>query len=109
MTYQEIAAMMDEIGLPYSYYQFNNNTAVPPPFICFLYPGIDDVYADNINFQRVTQLNIELYTDNKDFAAEKRVEDVLAAYELSYYKEETYIDTEQLYETLYTMEVIINA
>ena len=37
MTYQEIAQMIESIGLPYAFYQFPDDTEQAPPFICFLY------------------------------------------------------------------------
>ena len=89
--------MIEGIGIPFAYYQFNENTGQQPPFICFYYPEINDLYADESNYQRITGLTIELYTDNKDFMLEKQVEDALAASYLTYQKSETYIDAERMY------------
>lgn len=108
MTHKEVAAMVKAIGYPYAYYQFSKDTAKKPPFVCYFYTDIDDVMADNINYQRIVTLNIELYTRDKDFDAELSVENVLADNELSYYKEENYIDSEQVYQIAYEMEVLIN-
>lgn len=107
MTYPEIDAMIGEIGLPYAYYQFPE-TGQQPPFICWMLDGIDDLYADNINYQRIAVLAVELYTDEKDFEKEEAVEAVLAAQGLSYGKAEQYIDSERMHETVYTMEVVVN-
>ena len=108
MTYQEIAQLVENFNLPYSYYQFKDNTGQEPPFVVFYYPGIDDLYADGINYQRITQLTIELYTDEKDFENEFVIEETLTEYGLSYDKTEVYIDDEKMHETIYTMEVVIN-
>ena len=107
MTYPEIDAMIGEVGLPYAYYQFPE-TGQQPPFICWMLDGIDDLYADNINYQRIVVLAVELYTDEKDFEKEAAVEAVLAAHGLSYGKAEQYIDSEHMHETVYTMEVVVN-
>lgn len=107
MTYQQIDAMIGEVGLPYAYYQFPE-TGQQPPFICWMLDGIDDLYADNINYQRIVVLVVELYTDEKDFEKEAAVEAVLAAQGFSYSKAEQYIDSEQMHETVYTMEVVVN-
>lgn len=109
MTYQEITAMIDEIGLPSAYYQFPDDTGQDPPFICFFYPNNDDLIADNANYVRIEQLTIELYTDVKDFALEARLEAVLAEHDLVFYREEEDIDSERMHETIYTTEVVINA
>lgn len=108
MTYKEIGQMVKSIGYPYAYYQFTKETAKKPPFVVYFYTDTDDVMADNTNYQRIVTLNIELYTRDKDFDAEARVEAVLADNELSYYKEENYIDSEQVYQIAYEMEVLIN-
>ena len=108
MTYPEIDAMIGEVGLPYAYYQFPE-TGQQPPFICWMLDGIDDLYADNINYQGIGQLTVELYTDAKDFALETVVEQLFTAHDLSYAKDGTFIESERMHETIYTTEVIINA
>lgn len=108
MTTQDIAAMVDSIGYPSAYYQFTNDTAQPCPFICFYYSGSDDMAADNVNYAQINRLILELYTDNKDFDAEKRVQDTLKAAGLFYSREEAYIDTEKMYMVTFETEVIIN-
>lgn len=107
MTYKELADMIEGIGLPFAYYQFPEGTEQAPPFVVFFYSQIDDLYADESNYQRIVTLNIELYTAEKDFVSEAAVEAVLAENELTYYKEENYIDSEKLYQIAYEMEVII--
>lgn len=108
MTYKEIAAMIESIDLPYAYYQFPEGTGQEPPFVVFFYSNIDDLYADESNYQRIVTLNIELYTREKDFEKEATVEGILQNSGLSYYKEENYIDSEKMYQIAYEMEVIIN-
>lgn len=108
MTYKEISTMIESIGFPFAYYQFPEGTSQAPPFVVFFYSQIDDLYADEANYQRIVTLNIELYTAEKDFDSEAAVEAVLAENDLTYYKEENYIDSEKLYQIAYEMEVIIN-
>ena len=108
MTYKQIASMVSSIGLPYAYYQFPEGTAQAPPFVVFFYADIDDVFADDTNYQRIATLNIELYTSEKDFSTESTVEQILTNNNLTYYKEENYIDSEQMWQIAYEMEVIIN-
>jgi hypothetical protein len=100
--------MIKSIGLPYAYFQFPKNTGQAPPFILFFYSQQDDLFADDTNYQKIAKLNIELYTKEKDFTQEEAVENVLQFYGFSYYKEENYIDTEQMFQIAYEMEVIIN-
>lgn len=108
MTYKEIASMIESIGLPYAYYQFSEDTAEAPPFVVFFYSQTADLYADDLNFQRIEQLNIELYTSEKDFELEARIEKLLSDHGLTYYREESYLDSEKMYQIAYETEVIIN-
>ena len=101
--------MIAGIGIPYAYYQFPKATAEPPPFICFYYPGSADFMADNINYAKINELTIELYTNEKDFDLEAQVEAALTAHDLPYTREETWLDSERMNMVVYTTEVFINA
>ena len=108
MTYAEIASMIESTGLENAYYQYPEGEAPELPYILFYYPERNDFQADNKNYARIPQLNIELYTKEKDFDKEKLIEDLLDENEIPYDKEEQYIEKEKMYEVLYITEVIIN-
>lgn len=108
MTYAEIASMIESTGLKNAYYQYPEGEAPELPYILFYYPGRNDFQADNKNYARIPQLNIELYTKEKDFDKEKLIEDLLDENDIPYDKEEQYIEKEKMYEVLYITEVIIN-
>lgn len=107
MTFKQIATMIRSIGLPYAYYQFPEGTAQAPPFICYFYDGDNDLKADNSNYQKIEHLNIELYTDEKDFEAEAQIEDVLRAAGLVWSRDEEYIDSERLFLVVYDLDIMI--
>ena len=107
MTYKQVAEMVGTIGVPYAYYQFPNNTGIAPPFVCFYFDSSNDFAADNVNYQRIRPLSIELYTDNKDFTLEQTVENVLNQNGLVYSREETYLDSERMYMVTFMTEIII--
>lgn len=46
-----------------------------------------------------------MYTDLKDLAVEQQLEDVLDEHGIFYNKSETWIESEKLYEVLYTFEM----
>ncbi len=108
MTYKEISTMLNSVGIPTAYDHFTDATATAPPFLVFFYDGINDVYADNSNYQRIVTLNVELYTENKNFGLETALETVLSNNSLTYTKEESYIDSEKMYQIAYETEVLIN-
>ena len=109
MTYAEISQMISAVGIPYAYHHFEEGSGQQPPFITFYYQGDNDFIADNINYQTIRPLTIELYTDNKDFALEAAVESVLTANDLAFSRTEVFINSEQMYMVTYYTEVIINA
>ena len=39
MTYEQIAEMMEEMGLPFAYHHFAEGESPAPPFLIFLSPG----------------------------------------------------------------------
>ena len=107
MTYKEVASMIQSINIPYAYYQFPDGTAQPCPFICFYYDYDSDFLADDINYQRIRALIIELYTDVKDFALEETVENTLTSNKLVYSRTENYLDSEKMNMVTYTTEIMI--
>lgn len=107
MTYRQVAEMVSSIGVPYAYYQFPNNSGIAPPFVCFYFDSSNDFAADNTNYQRIRPLSVELYTDNKDFALEQAVENVLNQNGLVYSREETYLDSEHMNMVTFMTEIVI--
>ena len=108
MTYKEVKQMIESIGLPYAYRSFPINEAPALPYIVFYYPDNDDFAADNCNYVPIANLNIELYTENKDFATEATVESVLENKRFFYSKTEAYLRTEEMYEVLYEIQLVID-
>jgi hypothetical protein len=60
MTYDDVIEMLEEAGLPLAYDHFAEGESPDPPFLVFLFPGSDNVFADDTVFQKIDQLNIEL-------------------------------------------------
>ena len=105
MSYEEINEMMQENGLPFAYHHFAEGESPDPPFTLFLSPGENTFGADDLMYVSFKRLHIELYTDEKSPDTEERVEEVLLRYNIYYTKSEVWIESEKLYEVLYTMEV----
>ena len=105
MTYEEINDMMAEMGLPYAYHHFAEGESPEPPFICYLLPGSNNFSADGKVYYKINEVHLELYTDFKDLAVEQMVEAVLFEHDIFYNKSETWIESEKLFEVLYTFEM----
>ena len=99
--------MISTMGLSYAYRFFPLNEAPQLPYIVFYYPNNDDFSADNENYVPIVNVNIELYTENKDFDTESSVEAVLKQNGFSFTKSEYYLQTEQMYEVLYQIQDVI--
>lgn len=84
MTLEELAGMLEKIGFPFAY---------------------DHFAADGRVYFRSSEVRIELYTDRKDPGAEALVETVLDDAGIFYNKSEVWIQSEKLYEVLYSMEL----
>ena len=99
---EELLLMLNERQIPFAYHHFAEGEAVEPPFICYLLPGSNNFSADGKVYYKINEVHIELYTDLKDLAVEQQVEDVLDEHEIFYNKSEVWIESEKLYEVLYT-------
>ena len=108
MTKADIKTMLDGLGVPTAYYQFPDGTDITPPFLVWFYPDSDNLFADNTVYGTIEQLHIELYSDEKDFELEGKLETILNDNSLPYHRSEVYVSGEQLFETIYTTEVYIN-
>lgn len=105
MTLEELARMLEKTGFPFAYDHFAEGESTDPPFICYLLPGSDNFAADGRVYFRISEVRIELYTDRKDSGAEALVETVLDDAGIFYNKSEAWIQSEKLYEVLYSMEL----
>lgn len=101
----KLLELIAETGIPSAYDHFAEGESPSPPFITYLLPGSDNFPADGRVYFRVTEVHIELYTDEKDPAVERQVETVLDAHGIFYDKTEVWIDSEKLYEVLYSFEM----
>ena len=105
---EKITAILEEIGLPFAYDHFAEGESPAPPFICYLIPNSDNFSADGRVYYKINEIHIELYTDSKDLSAEQKVEAVLDEHGIFYEKTEVWIESENLYEVLYTFEMEVN-
>ena len=105
MRIEELAAILQEMDIPFAYDHFAEGESPEPPFICYLLPGSDNFASDGRVYFRINEVRIELYSDSKDVGLESKVEAVLDSYGIFYNKSEVWIQSEKLYEILYSFEV----
>ncbi|NCC01251.1 MAG: hypothetical protein EOM34_11350 [Clostridia bacterium] len=101
----KILSILKGLGIPFAYDHFAQGESPDPPFICYLIPGTNNFSADGKAYYKINQYNIELYTDLKDLSLERKIEEALDEASIFYNKSETWIESESLYEVLYTFEM----
>ena len=99
---EELLQILSETQIPFAYHHFAEGESPEPPFICYLLPGSNNFSADGKVYYKINEVHIELYTDLKDLAVEQQLEDVLDEHGIFYNKSETWIESEKLYEVLFT-------
>ena len=102
---EDLVAIIQEMKIPFAYDHFAEGESPEPPFICYLIPGSNNFAADGRVYFKLNEVRIEMYTDFKDIALESRVEGVLDSHEIFYNKSETWIQSEKLYEVMYSFEM----
>ena len=95
---QDLMDLLSETGLPFAYDHFAEGESPEPPFIS------DNFSADGVVYLKVDVVHIELYTDEKNPETEALVETVLDNHGIFYEKTEVWIESERLYEVLYSFE-----
>lgn len=80
--------------------------APPLPYVCYYSTGSDNFAADNVVYDSNRPVRIELYTRSKDLTTEAAVEAALTGAGIYWTRDESYIDDEKVFLTIY--EVTIN-
>lgn len=104
MTQAQLYAHLESLGLPLSYHHFTEEPDTP--YLVYFSFGSDDMMADDINYVGISNFFIELYTDKKDLASEKLVEDKLKELKMPFQKLEAWIETEDLFQVSYAVQLI---
>ena len=101
---ETIITILETLGIPFAYDHFAEGEGPDPPFVCFRCPNSDNFAADGTVYFPITEIDIELYTDRKDPEIEKKLEGLLIESGIFFEKTETWIESEKLYEVLYSFE-----
>jgi hypothetical protein len=101
MNLVEFKKLLEETGFPVAYSHFPEKKGQRPPFITYLVSPSSNFMADNHVFYKVNNVQVELYTKQKDLSAESKLEAVLDQAEIPYETDEVYIESEKLYQRTY--------
>jgi len=99
---QDLKNLLEQLGIPVAYNHFN--TATNPPFVVYRRDSTSNFGADNKVYKKINNYYVELYTEFKNPALEEQLESIFYENNIFYEVEsETYIDTEQMYEVVYSI------
>ena len=94
--------MISTSGLPCVYRAWPEGNAPALPFVCYLERGSANFAADSVVYTRVDNIDVELYTREKDPASEALVEGALSG--VVWEKTEDYLDDERCYMVTYSFQ-----
>ena len=96
---------IDGFSTKVAYRAFPVGKAPKLPFICYQATETSNFDADNKVYHVLQGVEIELYTAKKSEATEKAVEAKLDSLGICWDKYEEYIDTEEMYEIIYSITI----
>lgn len=108
MTAKEIEELLKELEIPFRYHHFTQKEMedVNLPIAVWNVPGSDNFFADGVVYKKISKLDIELYTDEKDWELEKKLEEILNNHEVAWEQTASeWLESEKMWESLYEMEV----
>ena len=97
MTLTEVKTRLKTIGLPVAYRVFKE--AASPPFIAYYVDGEEVRGGDFENLIVERELTIEFYSDTKDEATERLIENLFQGFDIS--KSEEWIDSEKMLQVVF--------
>lgn len=104
MTYLDIIDEMEALGFPCTYRSFKSSPPIPFMAVNFAYSN--DIMADNHNYKDVGNYQLEYYNSIKYPPDEMKIEDRLKELRLPYTKTEAFLDSEDLYQIVYEIQLI---
>lgn len=105
MTLKEIYDGLKSLGYPVTYSHFAEGDVPEAPFITYYTPGSDNYSADGIVYHEINEVNIELYSDQKDLIAEQKIKNFLTENGLFFETSEDYIESERYIEVIFEVSI----
>lgn len=106
MTLKQLKQILDTTGYPVAYKMFSKQTTPSLPFIVYFETNSDNFKADNRVYQKVSKINIQLYTKAKSELAQKTLEDILDQNDIVYESYEDYLVEEKVFLISYEIEIL---
>lgn len=96
-----------ENGIAVAFSHFTE--AVTPPYMVYLVPATDNFNADNIVYQGIHELEVELYTRENTPQTEALLESLMTSSGFAWDKtSQTWIDEDKVFMSIYTLGGFLN-
>lgn len=108
MTLEQFRILLESINGftgKVAYETFPLDRAPELPFICFIAPDSNNFAADGIVYHKAISIQVELYSKYRDRVSENLIEQKLTDNGIFYQWENTYLDDEKCYMTIYRLEI----
>lgn len=103
----DFPSLMQKIGFPFAYHDFRSKEDMPDyPYCVWYCSGSDNFGADNVTFAEMPTVIIELYTEVKDLAAEKRIKSALTSAGLYYDTTESDLEEDSVHIVYFTVPLM---
>lgn len=104
MTLTELAILLESLGYPVRYDRFSSPQT--PPFFIYTNPSDNTYSADNKVIHKTKNVNVEVYTKNKDVNLEAKIEKLFDDNEIYYDDpDEVFIQSENVYKRTYYITI----
>ena len=103
MNLSELNERCASAGIPYAYGEFIDT--VNPPFLALRLQNSNNFVADNEVYKKKNVYNLYYVFENKDISIEDIIEDTILKDIVWSKNGETYIQSENVWETVYTFEL----
>ncbi|HWI49115.1 MAG TPA: hypothetical protein VNU45_12905 [Rummeliibacillus sp.] len=104
MTLTELATILESLGYPVRYDHFSSSPTLP--FIIYTNPSDNTFGADNKVTYKTKNIDVEVYTKNKDSVLEAKIEKLFDDNEIFYDDpDEIFIQSENVYKRTYYITI----
>lgn len=103
MSHDELLAVLRPTGIPWAYHHWEDQR--DPPYGVYLDGEVNPFFADGQDYFPSMGMMLEIYSLERDPELDRKVQDALKAAEIPYRVHFTWIESEELYETIFEIEV----
>ena len=103
MKQSELYNLLKKINIPIKYRLFSKKQN--PPYGIYFRTAPDNIFADDSIFSKIQNYRLEIYNDVIDRKLEEKIEQLLSENEITYSKDEDYIEDEKKYIIYYDFTI----